>query len=161
MQVPMTFKCEEFLPGFRFHGSAVLRQGSIRSFDDTDPTDNQCIFQTGQEWYVLVRWAQWGELCHMFDDGCVWSLRLYLEKMGIGEFELMSEDLTLSYKRKRATALDPVCYKMHLPQPQQSIAVPEGLYKVSFSMTFKDPERKPCPVAAFADGPLCQWYDPR
>lgn len=151
--VPMKFEYEEFVPHFRVTGWAGIFEGPVPfSLDTVDPNNSKKIIQTGQDWWVLVHWRQTGWLNNMIAGN--WQLRVFMEQMGRGEFQLMSAPITVPH-----VPAEPHSYWKDLPFPVVSMNVPAGLYKVTFALTFVGPGGKPCPIAAVAEGPVIQFYD--
>lgn len=151
---PMTFKYEEMLPNFRIKGDATLFEGPVPvpPFDTVDPTNGKGIVRVGQDWWVLVRWTSTGWLNHAICGD--WYLRVLFEQQGKGEFELMKEPVKVPFKHT-----DPSNYVKDIPFPATSTSVPPGLYKVTVALTAKTEDGIPMPIAAFAEGPVVQFYE--
>ena len=152
---PMTITFEEMMPFFRVTGSAAIFEGPLPSHPDTiDLTDGTRTIRTGQDWYCLLRWTASGWMNNAIDG--TWHVRVFLEQMGIGEFQLMNQPRNVDF-----VSQDPHHYVVDIPFVFQSISVPAGLYKVavSLTMTGPPPTRAALPIAAVAEGPVIQFYD--
>jgi len=152
---PMTLTFEEMMPFFKISGTASIFEGPMPPHPDTiDPTDGTRTIRTGQDWWALIQWTATGWM-NLAIDG-TWNLQVFLEKMGIGEFQLMNAPRVVPF-----VSANPHTYTVDIPFVAQSISVPAGLYKVAVSLTMRGPTptQAPLPIAAVAEGPVLQFYD--
>ncbi len=108
------------------------------------------IIQTSQSWRVTFDWETVGTLNNYMSGE--WELKIYLEKMGGGEYSLPGN-----------TSIVPFVSAPH-HYMNQSITipantVPAGVYKVVTAITMKGPSGVPGPIALFGEVPMVQFYD--
>ena len=138
----LVFKFEELLPYFGVGGEADV-------YEITPPGGAPTtIIRTDQAWKVRFHWRTYGKL------NCVlcgkWNLRIYLEEMGKGEFDLPGATASVAFVSA------PTDYEKDIVIPAG--VVPEGIYKLVVSITHTVPSGEPGPIAGFAEGPLLQFY---
>lgn len=151
---PITLLFEEMMPDFQLTGEAIIREGPLPAppEPDPDPTQSTRTIRCGQDWWVHLVWTASGWMNNAIDGN--WYLQVFLEKMGIGEFQLMEEPITEPFVSE-----DPHTYHRDIPFVGQSVAVPPGLYKIAVSLTMKGSEGVPLPITAVAEGPILQFYE--
>jgi hypothetical protein len=112
------------------------------------------IFDINDLVHVDCVWSLTGSMSRMICG--TWQCDVYLESMGEGpEFEI--EGCTMP--------LDPGGtgeYRCTIPIPAGKIQpAPDETdipYKMTVSVTYKDPKGRPGPIAGFVELPLVQWY---
>lgn len=139
---------EEMLPFFGIHGEVTLKEGpSTNDFVGGNPTR---IIQSDQSWNVSLKLETSGLLNYVMAGK--FQFRIFLEQMGQGEFALNN-----SYAIATENFVSmPHTYHTRMDIPRNE--VPDGIYKLVVSLTFKGPSGVPAPIAAFADLGLIQFY---
>ena len=132
-------------------GTQFQVNGSAEVYEETTPRSPTTIIRRDQAWKVQFDWRSFGSLNHMIAGN--WYLRIYLEQMGLGEFNLPNASATVAI----VSNLNSSNYNRDILVPANT--VPAGLYKLVASVTCKGPLGHPGPVAGFAEGPLVQFYD--
>lgn len=109
------------------------------------------IIRTDQRWAVRFRWRTEGALNYIMAG--TWHLRVYLEQMGGGEFDLGRATRDVSFVAR------PTLYDEQITT--NAAVVPAGIYKLVTAITFSGPapERRNGPIALFGEGPMIQFYD--
>ena len=139
---------EEILPYFGFRGQVHLYEGpSTANAPAIPPATN---IQTDQSFHLRFNWKTQGNLNYIMCGE--WTCRLYLERMGGGEFSLpVSHAIGVE-----EFVAKPNSYECKIDVPAN--VVPAGIYRVVATLTLKGDTGVPAPVAAFADLGLVQFY---
>ncbi|HGY54842.1 MAG TPA: hypothetical protein ENK44_03990 [Caldithrix abyssi] len=152
--MPFTMVHEDILPFFGVNCQCELEERSLPQPLPGLPTTTGWaptnIIQTGQNWRVQFDWNTIGPLNYYMAG--TWHLRVYLEKMGGGEFTLPSANKTVNF----------VSAPHHYSNEYIEIpggTVPAGIYKLVTAITMKGPGGIPGPIAMFGEGPMVQFYD--
>jgi hypothetical protein len=149
---------EELAPNFMLNGWFAAYQatppGVEFSPDPNEWLDRINVVQTNQDWEVRIQWRQSGNLCNAMAG--TWKVKLYLEQMGLGEFDLgVAGEATQNF-----VAADPHIYAPPNPAPIKIAAgvVPVGVYRLVLTINLAGPQGWPCPITAYGDGGLIQVY---
>ncbi len=148
--LPFTF--EERFPYFEISGNAHLHEGPIPA-PNIGTTDSARAIQTGQDWYIHATWTCSGWMTNAMSGD--WQIQVFLEKMGIGEFELMpGGPVTIPF-----VSANPHTYSTFIPFVATSLSVPKGLYKPTLQLTMEGPAGVALPIVAVAEGDVISFYD--
>jgi hypothetical protein len=150
MPLAMQFNYEEMVPFFSITGNAAIFEGPPPAPNDpVDPQNGLRNLRTDQAWFMHVVWRTTGFMNHIMCGK--WYLRVFLEEMGIGEFQLMDAPIEVNFESRPHTYHRDIIFIAG--------TVPEGVYKPTLSLTMKGPLGVPGPIAAVAEGPVIQFYD--
>jgi hypothetical protein len=140
--VSMSF--EELLPAFALTGTCeVIEAGPTGG----TPTN---IIRTDQAWSVKFDWATTGPLNFLLSG--TWQLRVYLEQMGGGEFDLPPAIANATKPFVSA----PNSYSHMITVPAN--IVPAGIYRLVAAVTIVGPTGMPGPIAGFGEAGLIQFF---
>lgn len=138
----MAITFEELLPFFGLKGDAFVSE----SAPINGPRN---IVRTSESWFVKFDWTTTGPLNYIMCGK--WHLKVLLEEMGVGEYDLKNKEAEVSLESK------PNSYTETLTFPPHS--VPPGLFRVTVIITMNGPGGAPGPIAGFEDLGLVQFYD--
>jgi hypothetical protein len=142
MAFEMTY--EELVPVFEVHCLCEV----IELDAPHQPTN---IIRTDQRWAVRFSWNTEGALNYIMAG--TWHLQVFLEKMGLGEFDLDRATRDVTFVAQQ------ISYTEQIDFPARS--VPVGIYKLVAAITFSGPppDKRNGPIALFGEGPMIQFYD--
>jgi hypothetical protein len=138
----MAITFEELLPFFGLNGDAVVSE----SAPINGPSN---IVRTSESWFVKFDWTTIGPLNYIMCGN--WHLKVLLEEMGVGEFDLQDKEAVVHFVSA------PHTYTQTLTFPPHSVRA--GLYRVTVIITMTGPGGAPGPIAGFEDLGLVQFYD--
>lgn len=142
MSFEMTY--EELVPAFTLNCDCEVIEVS-------DPNAPTTIIRTDQRWAVRFNWETLGPLNYVMAGK--WHLQLFLEQMGVGEFELPCRTADVDFIARPNTYEEVITINEGL--------VPAGIYKLVVAITFSGPppESRSGPIALFGEGPMMQFYE--
>ena len=142
MAFEMTY--EDLLPVFSVNCSCDLIELDTPHL----PTN---IIRTDQRWAVRFNWTTEGALNYIMAG--TWHLQVFLEQMGVGEFDLSNASKNVNFYACPHDYEETINFNAG--------SVPAGIYKLVVAVTFSGPppERRNGPIALFGEGPMVQFYD--
>lgn len=143
-------KYEELLPLFAINGQCETQEYSPVLTGGGVFTPNNHI-QIGQAWRVKFDWNTTGFLNYLIAGK--FELRVFLEQMGGGEFNLPNATKIVNVVSSPNAYSDTIEVSAAV-----SANIPAGVYKLVSALTMKGPGGVAGPIAAFAEGPMVQFY---
>jgi hypothetical protein len=121
--------------------------------DPLEPT----ILYTNTPWTIHVDWQTNGP-ANIFMVGD-FHLHAYLESLGPAtpDLDLYGADVALT-----PSAAPVISYLVHIPVAASTVTADHSgkLYKLVVSMTYRNILGAPGPIAAYAEGPILQFFNP-
>lgn len=148
--MPVSLVYEEVVPAFWFTGTCQVEQ-------EEQPLvkQNVIIKRNLNEFDINFEWCQDGFMCAAMAG--TWKLKVYFEKMGMGETNFAPE-LDVPF-----VAVPGHTYSVgiHVDPDAPSSTLEAGVYRVIAQLLFEGPPpgKEPIPIAAFGDIGLIQLYD--
>lgn len=139
---------EAVLPVFNSQGVFNLLEGNDPENLDWEDLPVANIIRQGNEAYVLVKWEQEGELCHVLNG--YWEIDVFFEQMGRRE-ELHHPRETVRFEQKPGV-------ENFVKIRVDTTALGPGIYDGVVRLLFKNPDGIPIPIAAFGDIGMIEIY---
>jgi hypothetical protein len=108
------------------------------------------IIKLGDPWKVHVEWIKQGLVPNEYIGG-TWHIQAFLERIG------PEPDLIVNQVPEQVVWNNPGPVDVII-DPDNTLQVLQGMYRLAVSVIFKDWQGNPMPTAAYQDGPTLQFY---
>jgi hypothetical protein len=125
-----------------------FKNGTFEVFEEGAPPTN--IIRTDKAWGVRFNWELLGDLCCMIFGK--WTISVYLEEMGVGEYDLKNNEKTFDFK-PYPHVYGPIEMKWAAGE------VPAGTYRLVATIGVMAADGvTPGPFGGFVSGPMLRFF---